>query len=153
MIVFFSSANASDWTHETYYELPPVAGTTFDVLIPAATSARYWRICVRSRWAEALFKKMFQTVYAYENSRNYWLGGRVTFASNTTTVALRNVSRRVLKSYTGGVIVPALPVAPANGDTFTIERGCRRTFNDCCARYNWENFAGFTDLPYQTVIR
>lgn len=153
LILFFSSSDASTWTHEMYYELPPVANKIFDVLIPQALSRRYWRICVRSRWGEALDKTMFFHVYAYENSRHYWLGGRVTFESNTTTAALRGVSRRVLASYSERLIVPALPTAPVNGDTIIVERGCRRSFNDCCARKNWENFSGFTDLPYQTVIR
>lgn len=153
LVVVFSSADAATWNHETYFELPPVGGTLYDVLIPSASSARYWRFCVRSRYGESLYKTMFDKVYAYENGRHYWASGTLKFASNTTTAALRGVARRVLESYSGEVVVPTLPAAPASGDTFTIERGCPRTFNACCERRNWENFGGFTDLPYQAVIR
>lgn len=153
LIVFFSSPDASTWTFESYFEIPPVGGTLYDVLIPSASTKRYWRICIRTRWAVALYYSLLNKVYAYETSRHYWRSGRVTFASNTTTVALRNISRRVLESYSGEVVVPVLPVAPANGDTFIIERGCGRAFNDCAARKNTENFGGFLDLPFQSVIR
>ena len=74
-------------------------------------------------------------------------------SSSPITVALRGLSRRVLASYDGEAQTMGFPVAPANGDTFTIERGCRRTWNACCARRNWENFGGFLDLPYQAVVR
>lgn len=153
LIVFFSSADAVTWTHESYYELPPTGGTLFDALIPSASNARHWRICVRTRYGESLFYTMLDKVYAYENGRNYWASGILKFKSDTTTTALRNISRRVLASYSGEVSVPTLPAAPASGDTFTIERGCPQTFNACCERRNWENFGGFTDLPYQAVIR
>lgn len=153
LIVFFSSTDNVTWRHETYFELPPKGGVLYDVLIPAAQSARYWRICIRTRWATSLYYKLLNKVYAYENARHYWARGRITFASNTSTTALRGVSRRVLASYSGEVHVPALPATPANGDTFVIERGCGRSFNDCCARLNWENFGGFTDLPFQAVVR
>ena len=96
---------------------------------------------------------MFYKVRAYELSRNWWKDGRITFDAATTTVALRNITRKVLASYDGQVAVQELPVSPANGDTFVIERGCDRTFNACCARGNTENYGGFNDLPTQTVIR
>lgn len=153
LIVLFSSTDNSTWTHETYFEIPPRGGVYYDILLPAASSARYWKICVRSRYGESLEYPMLAKVLAYEDGRHYWASGTVTFDAATATAALRGVSRRVLESYNGSVIVPALPVAPASGDTFVIERGCPRTFNACCERENWENFGGFTDLPYQTVIR
>lgn len=153
VIAFFSSPDASTWMFESYFEMPNRSGEDFDVLIPNATSARYWRICVRSRWAESLYRSMFYKVRAYELSRHWWKDGRVTFDAATATVALRNVSRAVVGSYDGEVSVAALPVAPASGDTFVIERGCDRTFNACCARLNTENYGGFNDLPTQTVIR
>jgi hypothetical protein len=153
MVQFFSSPDASTWTFESYFQLPNRGGELFDVLIPKAASARYWRICVRSRWAESLYKPMFSKVYAYELSRNWWLDGKITFGAATATVALRNVSRAVRASYSGEVAVAELPVAPASGDTFVIERGCGRTFNACAARLNTENYGGFDDLPTQTVIR
>lgn len=153
LLVIFSSSDNATWKHETYFELPPKGGILYDVLIPTAASARYWRICVRSRWANSLYFMLLNKVYAYEDSRHWWARGRITFASNTTTAELRNISRRVLESYSGQVTVAKLPAAPVNGDTFIIERGCSGTFNACCERQNWENFAGFTDLPYQAVVR
>lgn len=153
LLEFFSSTNAATWKHETYFELPPVGGVLYECQIPNATSARYWRICVRSRWAQTLFFALLGKVYAYEESRHYWANGRITFDAATATVALRGVSRRVRESYSGQVVVGTLPAAPASGDTFVIERGCSRSFNACCARGNWENFGGFLDLPYQSIIR
>jgi len=96
---------------------------------------------------------MLCKVRAYTLNRNWWAGGRVRFDDNTATAALRGVSRRVLGSFSGAVDVAALPAAPANGDTFVIERGCPRTFNACCERLNLENFGGFTTMPEQTVQR
>lgn len=152
LILFFSSSDASIWKFESYYEVPPNnqagLGGTYDVLIPGAQNARYWRICVRSRWSSGVRNPMFQEISAYADSRHYWQAGRITFSSGTTTAALRNVSRVVLESYAGELICAPLPVAPVAGDTFTIERGCLRTFNACCARKNTENFGGFNTLPY-----
>lgn len=155
LIEFFSSSasNFAAATFEGYFQIPNEGGTLFDVLLPAASSARYWRICVRSRWAESLYKSMFSQVSAYEASRNYWQDGRITFDAATATAALRNVTRKVLASYAGEVVVSELPAAPASGDTFVIERGCARTFNACAARGNTENYGGFDDLPVQTVVR
>lgn len=153
LIVFFSSTDAASWKHETYFEMPMKGGVLYDVLIPKAQSARYWRICVRSRWAESVFFTLLNKVYAYELSRHWWAGGRITFEADTPTTALRNISRAVLESYSGECIVEKLPAAPVSGDSYKIERGCPRTFNACCARLNWENFGGFLELPNLTVIR
>lgn len=156
LVVFFSADNSGMSTnlrHEGYFELPPVGGTLYEFLMPLAATRRYWRICIRSKWATTFSPKMLAEVRAYEESRHWWRGGQVTFGAATSTVALRGVVRPVLESYSGEVVVPALPVAPAAGDTITIQRGCLRTFNDCCTRRNWENFGGFTDLPNQTIIR
>lgn len=153
MISFFSSPDGSTWKFERHFELPPIGGTLFDARIPAATNARYWQICVRTRWAQALYYSLFYNVQAYATSLHYWASGRIIFAANTTTVALRGKSARVRESYNGQIIVDALPTAPVNGDTFTIQRGCPRTFNGCAERLNTENFGGFTTLPYQTVVR
>lgn len=153
LVVFFSSSDAATWTHEGYFELPPVGGTLHECLIPKASTKRYWRICIRSKWATSFSAKMLAEVRAYEESRHWWRGGQVTFGAATSTVALRNLVRPVLESYTGEVVVPLLPVAPAAGDTIVITRGCNRSFNACCERRNWENFGGFTDLPNQTIIR
>ena len=155
VIQIHSSPNSdmSGSTHEMNFEVQPVAGGWSDIYIHGASSARYWRICVRSTWAEALNFKMMAEVRAYQLGRNYWHNGRVTFAADTTTVALRNISRRVLASASGAVDIVALPATPAAGDRFVIERGCGRTFNECCVRKNWTNFGGFTTLPGETVLR
>lgn len=153
LILFFSSPDASAWTHEHYFELPPVGAKWIDVLLPKASTKRYWRICIRSRWDEPLALTGFNKMQAFENGRLWWASGLIKFDAATATVALRNIARKVLASYNGVADVESLPAAPANGDTFAIERGCPRTFNACTERRNWENFGGFLDLPNQTVIR
>ncbi len=153
VIQFFSSSDAATWAFEGYFQMPNAGGTLFDCFLPAASTKRYWRICVRSRWSESLYKVMFYKVQAYENGRHWWRDGRVTFDAATATVALRNFSAKVLGSYAGEVAVEELPATPASGDTLVIERGCARNFNACCERGNIENYGGFDDLPTQTVIR
>jgi phage-related protein len=165
MLLFFSSSTSnfsSDVQFEGYFACPPqfssVMGSSpgpqlFDVLLPNARIKRYWRICVRSRWSDTLRYPLLYKVYAYTGSRHYWQDAQITFASGTTTAALRNVTRTVTESYAGELICAALPTAPVSGDTFVIQRGCARTFNACCARRNWENFGGFDSMPFETVIR
>lgn len=153
LIQFHSSSDAATWTHEMNYEMPNEGGRFFEVLIPTASSARYWRICVRSRWGDTLSYALFDKVTAHELARHWWAGGRILFDFNTTTTALQRVFANVLESYSGEIVVPGLPAAPASGDTFVIERGCPRTFNACCERRNEENYGGILDLPRQGVIR
>lgn len=153
VILIFSSPDASSWTFESYFQMPPQAGATFDCLIPNATSARYWRVCVRSTWADLLNYKMFNKIEAYTLSRNYWASGRVTFADDTTTAALRGITRPVLRSFNGVLEVVELPVAPASGDRLLLQRGCNRSFNGCAIHQNTEHFAGFDTLPAETVVR
>jgi hypothetical protein len=152
VIEFFSSVNGTDWTFESYFEIPAAPGETWDVLIPNAVTARYWRVCVRSIWQAAIIWDMFSTMKAYEGSRHWWKSGMVTFGPSTATAALRNVSRNVLASYSGQCAIVGLPVAPAAGDVFTIQRGCPRSFNACAEKQNTENFGGWTTLPDQTVV-
>jgi uncharacterized phage protein (TIGR02218 family) len=59
-------------------------------------------------------------------------------------------SRRSVKSFTGGVVVPAVPfpVAPAPGDTFSIYPGCARTYAAC---QGWANTNRFRGCPYVPV--
>lgn len=157
-LALFSSPDNATWKFESYFEMPPqfnavASPQLFDVLIPNATGNRYWRICVRSRWSDTMQTNLFFKVRGYEGSRHFWQNGQITFASNTTTPTLRNVTRTVSESYAGELICAALPAAPVSGDTFTIQRGCARTFNACCARGNWENFGGFDSMPFETVIR
>ena len=152
LVAFFSSVNNSDFVFESYFELGAVVGQWHDVYLPSAASARYWRICLRNRWRDEVYRSaIFQRVEAYEVKRNWWAEGRLVFASNTATAALRSLTRRVLASWSGAVMTAPFPVAAANGDTFTIERGCGRTFNDCAARGNVENFGGFNSIPYESV--
>ena len=162
LIQFFSNPGVSvpadlndptKWVLESHYEMPAIIGPLFDVLIPKASANRYWRICVRTRWSDTLRFSLFSRVSAYAGSRNWWQDGQITFASSTTTTALRNITRTVRESYSGELICAALPVAPVSGDTFVIEKGCARTFNACAARKNVENFGGFNTLPYETVVR
>jgi hypothetical protein len=155
LIEIFASSNGSDWTFATYFEMPAIALTLFDVLIPSAISARYWRICVRTRWAEiAQNSGPILAVRAYEGGRNYWANGMITFDPDTATTALRGISAAVTESYSGELwIAKTLPAAPANGDTFVVERGCPRTFNGCAERLNTENFGGFDSLPFEQVPR
>jgi phage-related protein len=151
LIEFFSSPDGVTWKFESYFEVPLLGGVLCDVLIPNASNARYWRICVRSRWAETLYYLMFQQISAFTGSRNWWMDGQITFDGNVTA-ALKGVTRRVRQSFAGEVFTAPFPVAPAAGDTFTIKRGCSRTFNACCARLNTENYGGFNDLELQNVI-
>lgn len=153
LIEFFSSSDASSWTFEGYFEMPNIGNTLFDALLPNAGTKRYWRICVRSRWGESLYKTMFSEVQAYEGSRHWWQAGQIRFDAATATAALRNVRRSVLESYSGEVVVSDLPATPASGDTFVLKRGCERTFNACAARANTDQYGGFNDMPIQTVIR
>lgn len=149
MILIFSSSDNIAWRLETYFEMPPRAGALFDVLIPDAQSARYWRICIRSRWNETFYYSAFEEIRGHVLGRNFWAHGWVTFTSGT----LNGVRRQVLESYSGELIVAELPSAPANGDTFIIERGCPRTWNGCCERRNWENFGGFLELVTEQLPR
>ncbi len=151
--IFSSTNNFAAATHELNYELPPTPNTWSDLLIHNASSARYWRICIRNNWAEQLSFKMMAEVRAYAVNRNYWGTGRVTFASDTPTVALRNVSRAVVASYSGAVDLAALPATPAAGDRFLLERGCNRSLNACFIHRNETNFGGFAELPKETVVR
>lgn len=152
LIHIVSSPDLSAWTFETYFECPPLGGIPYDVLIPKASSHRYWRICLRSRYAVGFYQPVFDQVSAFADSRNWWRDGTITFGPATATVALRNVSRRISESYAGQVVLTrALPVAPAAGDTFTIARGCARNFNACCERGNDSRFGGFPDIGSELV--
>lgn len=153
LLLFFSSPDKTVWTFESYHECNAVLGGMNVVNIPQAAAARYWRICIRSRWLESNFVADIENVEAYEGGRNWWANGIITFAGNTTTPTLRNVTRRVLESYSGEISVMQLPTAPVLGDTFVIERGCPRSFNGCAERLNTENYGGFDSLPNETVPR
>ena len=152
IVLFFSSPDGSTWTFESFFRCPqPVFGTPYECLIPNASSRRYWRMCIRNKWANrnTTAGTPIEEMKAYEGGRQYWKDGWITFDVATTTVALRGISRPVLESYSGELTCAALPVAPVAGDTFVIERGCGRTFNDCCARNNLAQFGGFETTPLE----
>ncbi len=149
LIEIFSSPNGTTWTFESYFQVPPRYLDVIDCYIPSASSNRYWRICIRNRWQARLSSCFIKQISAYEGGRHYWRDGWICFDPSTTTVALRGVSRLIQESYSGELTCGTLPSAPVSGDIFTIERGCGRTFNDCCARGNVENFGGFTTLPLE----
>jgi hypothetical protein len=153
LIEIFSSSDESNWTFEGYFELPPVAGGWASIDLPSPGAAQYWRICIRSLWGDQMVFALFNKITAYAGSMNYWAHGRVTFDAATATAGLRGVSRRVLSSVAGAVTVEALPVAPAAGDAFVVERGCPGTFNACALRGNTENYGGFDSLPSETIVR
>ena len=88
---------------------------------------------------------------------DYWNFGYITFASNTLTTALRNVSR-MIKDFVAAedkvYPVYAFPTAPQAGDTYSIERGCDRTLDSCQNKFgNAINFGAIHSLPAEMVRR
>lgn len=156
LVQFYSSADAVTYTHELDFEMPAdeIVGQTVGIaLLPNASSARYWKLCIRSRWAVGHWIPAFQAVEAFENGVNYWRAGKITFGAATTTAALRGVTRTIRESYSGQVILErALPAAPVSGDTFVLERGCNRSFNDCSARGRVEFFGGFPNIGQEISV-
>lgn len=73
---------------------------------------------------------------------NYYNLGVITMTSGPAAG-----SRRSIKSFVGGVVVPAVPfpVAPGAGDTFSIYPGCARTQAACAG---WGNSNRFRGCPY-----
>jgi len=88
---------------------------------------------------------------------DYWNAGYITFAANTTTVSLRGVVREIkdFVSATHQILLKvSLPVAPAAGDTYTIERGCDLTLESCQNKFNNDmNYGGVHTLPGLMVVR
>jgi uncharacterized phage protein (TIGR02218 family) len=66
-------------------------------------------------------------------------------------------ARRSVRSFTGGVVVPALPLpsSPATGDTFVIYPGCDHTMGAAgCARFaNLNRYRGFPWIPRPETAR
>ena len=82
----------------------------------------------------------------------YYTEGVVTFTSG----ALNGKSFHVDQYFSGGsfIITPALPVAPSNGDTFTIVPGCDKQMPTCNNKFsNLIHFGGqpFTPDPLQAL--
>ena len=147
LLLLFGSSNGSTWTHVSYFEHPAEQYKMFDWNVPNATACRYWRICMRTRWATGKLAPVLKTVEAYEAGRNYWRGGRVTFAADTPTAALRGISRTVSASYYHTLQLDRpLPAAPVVGsDKFSLARGCTNSWNHCCEHGNWANYGGWPD--------
>ena len=88
---------------------------------------------------------------------DYWNYGHITFADDTTTVALRGVSRMV-KDFVAAddkiYPVVAFPAVPVAGDTYKIERGCDLTLNSCQNKFSNDlNYGGIHTLPAIMVRR
>lgn len=87
---------------------------------------------------------------------DYWNFGYVVFASNTTTVLLRGVTRMIhdfISSENKIVFKVGLPATPQAGDVYSIERGCDLTLDSCENKFNNEdNYGGIHTLP-ATMVR
>ena len=87
---------------------------------------------------------------------DYWNFGFVTFASDTLTFALRNVTRMIndfVSTENKIHFKIALPCAPQSGDTYKIERGCDLTLDSCQNKFNNDvNYGGIHTLP-ATMVR
>lgn len=94
---------------------------------------------------------------ARTEANDYWNYGYITFASDTTTVALRGVSR-MIKDFVAAEdkIYPvfSFPAVPVAGDTYKIERGCDLTLDSCQNKFsNEDNYGGVHTLPAIMVRR
>ena len=87
---------------------------------------------------------------------DYWNFGFVTFASDTLTFALRNVTRMIndfVSTENKIHFKIALPCAPQSGDTYKIERGCDLTLDSCQNKFNNDvNYGGIHTMP-ATMVR
>jgi len=74
----------------------------------------------------------------------YFQGGVLTFTSGANAGFSTPI-----RSYSGGVFVPALalPSTPSTGDTFTATAGCPRTQAACATFGNSANFQGYPYVP------
>lgn len=86
---------------------------------------------------------------ARAEAADYWKDGYVTMTSGD----LAGESERVLSSATGTVTLEhSLSAAPDAGDTYTITRGCDRTYETCDDRYsNTANFGGFVNYSKDII--
>jgi uncharacterized phage protein (TIGR02218 family) len=84
---------------------------------------------------------------------HYFELGAITFTSG----ANNGITRRVYGYLNGSgqvSVLPVLPFAPANGDTFTIFPGCGKTLQaDCTNKFNNAvHFAGFPFVPVAETV-
>jgi hypothetical protein len=147
-----NSLDDINYTFRAWFQMPAIGGTLFDCQMPdtsdpSVNNRQYWRIAIRTRYATGFWQPGFRQISAYADGFNYWRGGYIVFDPTTTTPALRNVSREVAASGAGFLkLSQPLPVQPTNTDTFSIFRGCQRTFNACAERANWGNYGGFPEV-------
>lgn len=154
-VIQIHAQNSGDgaYTHCGDFELPAVPGVFHEVRLPGGGPTKaQWRICIRSRWSTGFWQPTFQAVQAFTTSRHYWKDGYITFSPTTATAALQGLTRQIAGSYSGEIdLTTPLPVAPAAGDTFVIQRGCARTFNACSERGNLANYGGFPDIGQELI--
>jgi uncharacterized phage protein (TIGR02218 family) len=85
------------------------------------------------------------------DATGYYDLGVLTFKANTTTVALRSLSRAV-RSYsnTNGAFTldRPLPAAPSATDTFEVYPGCPKTLDACENKFLTDQLARFRGFPY-----
>lgn len=81
---------------------------------------------------------------------NYYNLGVITMTSGAAAG-----SRRSIKSFAGGVVVPAVPfpVAPSAGDTYSVYPGCARTLAACQGWSNTNRFRGYPFVPPPETTR
>ena len=81
---------------------------------------------------------------------NYYQNGVMVFTSGANTGARRSIS-----SYTGGLLVPTIPLtsAPSVGDTFTVYPGCAKTRAACTGFSNIARFRGCPYIPNPEATR
>lgn len=82
---------------------------------------------------------------------DWYVDGYVQFTSGN----LNNIRRRIKDSNaTTFTLDTDLSEAPANGDTYTIWRGCDQTWFVCSGDFvNDANYGGFPTIPEQMVLR
>lgn len=83
---------------------------------------------------------------------NFWRAGKVTFTSGINNGLERRVIASDLSS-TNFTMDFQLPNTPGVGDTYSLERGCNHTIDNCTDRNNLQNYGGFPQLPNQLVLR
>lgn len=81
----------------------------------------------------------------YLGPGTYWADGYLTVTSGP----LAGTTQRVKSSAAGSLTLEfPLPSAPAAGATYTLERGCNRSFDTCERRFaNTAQFGGFANVP------
>ena len=91
------------------------------------------------------------TAYVIDTARteadDWWNDGIIQFMSGVNQGLKRKVVD-FISSQHELTLDYALPQAPAAGDLYTIERGCDKSFDVCCSRFNNQaNFGGFKNIP------